>query len=240
MITLYLDAEDSENSRQPEGSTPIPLTPMYSISTPSSSDENLFQEAETHSDTSNLIHVPTSSEGALKGSRALDIQGQGHDCENADVSMDVPGSENAEMDPEATKLLGKGFQDSTPQAPERFDYSLEEDKLSVLFQTSVALDGCSTLTSHTAQNIGSKSEAANSQAELESDEEVDQNEEHDELQSSTGYLVSVTYIESPNLGVTGKDVCLMDKPAAHSINVRGVDKLSIVLQHMESQLSTLR
>lgn len=204
---------------------------MYSIGTPSSSDENLFQDVETHSDTGNLI--PLSSDLT---SHSMEVPTKEHENKEAQVFRGDSREENMEgdTDREMSTTSGKDFDDSL-HAAERTDYNLQGDKFSSLFETCVVLDESPKLPS---QNFSTKSEMGYLQAELAHKEELIQNEEHDELHEVE--RVSDVEIEISKHGADKSSFNLIDKPGDSSDRVKSKDKLSIALHQMESQLATLR
>lgn len=240
LTTLFLDAANVESSRR-EDSSPAPLTPLYSIGTPSSSDENLFQEDDTHSDTSSAIAI--SSDATIKDDLTVDSRAQGHRKKELKGIMDVSGGENQDIDSETTRL-DKYFEVSMTQQSEVIDDRLELQKLPDVLEnppkmSSIMLDDSSTLPSYAAQSSALEREMADLQAELESNEEVDQNVEQ-ELQQPIGSLISSTDLESTVFDVPEASVYPVGKPSNYSISISSTDKLNITLQHMESQLATLR
>lgn len=204
---------------------------MYSIGTPSSSDENLFQDVETHSDTGNLI--PLSSDLT---SHSMEVPTKEHENKEAQVFRSDSREENMEgdTDRETSTTSGKDFDDSL-HAAERTDYNLQGDKFSSLFETCVVLDESPKLPD---QNFSTKSETGYLQAELALKEELIQNEEHDELHELK--RVSDVEIEISKHGADKSSFNLIDKPGDSSDRVKSKDKLSIALHQMESQLATLR
>ena len=207
---------------------------MYSIGTPSSSDENLYQDVETHSDTGDLI--PISSDLT---SHSMEVPTKEHGSKETQVFRGDSREENMEgdTDHEMSTPSVKDF-DNSLHAAERTDYNLQGDKLSSLFETCVVLDESPKLP---GQNFTTKGETGYLQAELASKEELIQNEEHDELHELERDLVSDVEMEISKHGADNlSSFNLIDKPGESSDRVKSKDKLSIALHQMESQLATLR
>lgn len=208
---------------------------MYSIGTPSSSDENLFQDVKTHSDTGNLI--PISSDLT---SHSMEVLNEEHENKESQVLRDDSREENMEDGTDHENLMStlsvKDFDDSL-QGTERTDYSLQGDKLSSLFETCVVFDESLKLP---GQNDNAKSETDYLQDELASEEELIQNEEHDELHEVDRDLVSDVEMEISKHGAGKSSFNLIDKPGDSSDRAKSKDKLSVALHQVESQLATLR
>ena len=206
---------------------------MYSIGTPSSSDENLYQDVETHSDTGNLI--PISSDLT---SHSMGVPTKEHGSKETQVFRGDSREENMEgdTDHETSTTSVKDFDDSL-HAAEKTDCNLQGDKFSSLFETCVVLDESPKLP---GQKFSTKRETGYLQAELASKEELVQNEKHDELHELERDLVSDDEMEISKHGADRSSFNLIDKPGDSSDRVKSKDKLSIVLHQMESQLATLR
>ena len=197
---------------------------MYSIGTPSSSDENLFEDIKTQADDGTLIGV--SSGETLKDDVDVGLkiiaQSQ-NDKELDDDLTDSSLSGHLETASEMTKLQ-KSFEVPLPQRAEETDDILRRDKCLDSIGNlpeihNIKVDDSFTLSS-----------AVNSAFQPEFNERVDQNEEH-ELKQVIGDLHSASDLESGDLDVLQGSEHPMDGAS---------DKLNIALRHLKSQLTILR
>ena len=200
----------------------------------------MFLEVEASPDTGSLIAV--SGEGTSKDHISSDVRTQGNSDKERRCIMDASRDKKRDKDFEMTRL-DKNIEVPVLQESDRIGDSPELDEFLDVLQNppvsqKVLLDDYSSLTSCAAQESDLEKEMANLQAELESNEEADQNLEQ-ELPQSTGDLGSSSSIKSHHLDVSEKPVSQLDEPN-YSINLSSMDKLSIALQCMMSQLATLR
>ncbi|KAL9958005.1 hypothetical protein ACROYT_G034966 [Oculina patagonica] len=210
-----------ENNTKPEEPTPEPPTPLYSIGTPSSSDENLFEDIKAQTDDSTLVGI--SGGAALQDNVDLKIvaQSQG-DKELEDNLTDSSKSGHLETFSEMTKLQ-KSFDVSLPQAAEETTDVLERLK---------GLDSIENLPEIPNTKIDDRitlSSAVNSVFQPELNEQVDQKEEH-ELKQVIDDLDYATNLERSNLDLSQRSV----HPIAGASG-----KLSVALQRLKSQLKIL-
>ncbi len=220
-FTCYLDAATAENNTKPEEPTPEPPTPLYSIGTPSSSDENLFEDIKAQTEGSTPTGV--SCVAALQDDVDLKViaQSQG-DQELEDDLTDSSKSGHLETSSEMTKLQ-KSFDVLLPQAAEETTDISESLK---------GLDPIENLPEipNTKMDDFTLSSAVNSVFQPELNEEVDQKEEH-ELKQVIDDLNSATDLEWSNLDLPQRSV----NPVAGAS-----EKLRIALQNLKSQLTILR
>ena len=241
--TLFSDVKNLEETAKPEDSASVPQTPLYSIGTPSSSEENLFQDVEIRLRTGSLTEAV--GEGTLKDDLALhvDTQTKDHSDKELGGTVDAFKGEDLDVDSETT-TLEKYFEVPMLQDTEEISDSLEFDKLSDVLANppspslNLTLDDRSALPSCFAQDSGLEKEMADFQADLESTVDVDQNTEKEQQQPGDD-VVSMIDMEKPGLNVNEKSALKMGEPN-YSISISSEDKLSITLQQMKSQLATLR
>lgn len=221
--TCYLiDAANVENSSKPEEPSPAPPTPLYSIGTPSSSDENLFENVKAQTDDSTLIGI--SSEGILNDNMVFNALAQGQSIKELD---DAYISGHLETACEIIKL-DKSLDVSLPQRLEGTDDILESDTYLESMEDPPKIPDIKMEDSFT---VTLNSELFNLQVESESNEQVDQHIIVHELKQTTGDLHSATGLESHNLDVS--------QGRAHPTDGAS-KKLNIAMQHLKSQLITLR
>ena len=200
----------------------------------------MFLEVETSPDTGSLIAV--SSEGTSKDHFSSDVRTQGNSDKELICIVDASRDKKCDKDFEMARL-DKNVEVPVLQESEGIGDSPKLDEFLDVLQNppvsqNVMLDDYSSLTSCAAQESDFEREMANLQAELESNEEVEQNLEQ-EVPQSTGDLGSSSSMESHHLDVSEKPVSQLDEPN-YFINLSSMDKLSIALQCMTSQLATLR
>ena len=225
--TCYLiDAANVENSSKPEEPSPAPPTPLYSIGTPSSSDENLFENVKAQTDDSTLTGI--SSEGILNDNMVFNALAQGQSVKELDYNLtDAYISGHLETACEIIKL-DKSLDVSLPQRLEGADDILESDKYLESMEDPPEIPDIKMMDSFT---VTLNSELFNLQVESESNEQVDQHIIVHELKQTTGDLHSATGLESHNLDVS--------QGRAHPTDGAS-KKLNIAMQHLKSQLITLR
>ena len=183
-----------------------------------------------------------SSEVTSKDHFSSDVQTQGNSDKEHRCIRDASRDKKLDEDFEITRL-DKDVEVPVLQESERTDDTPELDEFLNVLQNppelpNVILGDCSSLTGFAAQDSDLEGEMANLQAELESNEEADQNLEQ-ERAKLTGDLEFPTCVESHHLDMPEKPVSQPDEPN-YSINLSSMDKLSIALQCMTSQLATLR
>ena len=200
----------------------------------------MFLESEASPDSDTLKAV--SSQGTSKDHFSSDARTQGNSDKERRCIMDASGDKKRDKDFEITRL-DKNVEVPVLQESDGIGDSPELDEFLDVLQNppvsqNVMLDDYSSLTSCAVQESDLEREMTSLQAELESNEEADQNLEQ-ELPQSTGDLGSSSSMESHHLDVSEKPASQLDEPN-YSINLSSMDKLSIGLQCMTSQLATLR
>lgn len=215
-LTCDLDARNAENNTNAEGPNPQTLTPMYSIGTPSTSDENLFEDVIAR--TGDGTPTGISREEPLKDNLHLKILG----IQNVDMHGDLTDGQleaAAEMTkPDALKRLEESgdivesetFFDSIESVPEIPKINMND---------SIAVPSYSI-----------SSSSCNSECQPDSTEQADQNKEH-RLKQVTSGLNSASDLERCNLDLFQENV--------HSL-YGASEKLRIALQHLKLQLTMLR
>ena len=215
-LTCYLDAVTAK----PEEPNPETPTPLYSIGTPSSSDENLFEDVKAQVDDRAPIGI--SDKGTLKDDTGLKMLAQSqNDKEVNDDLTDLSSSGHLETAFEMTKLQ-KSFEVSLPQNAEGTDETLEDDAY---------LDSILNPPENPNKDISSSFSLSSATNTLQPNEQVDQNEKHELREQVKGNLHSVADLERCNLDMSQRSLHPMGG---------GSEKLSTVLQHLKSQLSNLR
>lgn len=232
------DAANSETSAWSSVPTTTHQTTLYSIGTPSSSEENLCQDIDSHLDTGS----PIASSGEATSKADIfdkDMQAPNH-------SNDVlKGIVNASTDenPGGITRLDKSFAVLVLQESAGTDGSVELQTLSDMLQnpaevSDVVLDDYSSLIRDDVQIGDFEREMMNLQSDIESNVNVDQNVDR-KLPQSTGDVELSASVETPLLDLTQKSTSEMTK-SNYSFSLSSEEKLSIALQSMESKLATLR
>lgn len=214
VLTCDLDATNAENNARAEGPNPKTPTPLYSIGTPSSSDENLFEDVTTQTGNGTLTGI--SREEPLKDDVHLKILDQ---SQNVNLHGDLTDGQ-LETAAEMTKLEKslkrlEGTEDI--EESEMFLDSIENppEILNVNMNDSFAVTSYSMLSS-----------ARNSTCQPGSSEQATPG-----LKQVTGDVNSASDLERCNLDLSPESV--------HSLHGASV-KLRIALQHLKSQLTMLR
>ena len=209
------NAENTTNAERPNPETPAPL---YSIGTPSTSDENLFEDVTAQTGDETLTRI--SREEPLKDDAPLTILGQSQKVNlHTDLTEDqLEGvAEMTKLDKSLERLQESGeidesetFLDSIESAPEIPNLNRSD---------SFAVTSFSILSS-----------VRDSACQPDCNEQPDQNKEHGIKQVTTGGLNS-SDLERCNLDLSQESV--------HSLHGTS-EKLKIALQHLKSQLTMLR
>ena len=196
---------------------------MYSIGTPSTSDENLFEDAKGQTDDSTTIGI--SSEEPLKDDVHLKILDQSQNAKDLHGDLtDASKSGQLEAAAEMTKL------DKSIERLEGTGDMLESEKFLDPDESPPEIPNIDTNDSFTVTCYSMSNSASDSIFQPESNEQVCENEEH-RLKQVTGDLNSAADLERCNLDLSQGSV--------HSL-YGASEKLRFALQHLKSQLTTLR
>lgn len=231
------DAANSETSACSSVPTTTHQTTLYSIGTPSSSEENLCQDIDSHLDTGSPIAL--SGEATSKADIFdIDMQAPNH---SNDVLKGIVNASTDENPGEITRL-DKSFAVLVLQESAGTDGSVELQTLSDMLQnpaevSDVVLDDYSSLIRDDVQIGDFEREMMNLQSDVESNVNVDQNVVR-KLPQSTGDVELSASVETPLLDLTKKSTSEMTK-SNYSFSLSCEEKLSIALQSMESKLATL-
>lgn len=237
------NAEQEDAAKEVAGNTKIslqdhvsissPPTPLYSIGTPSSSEENLNQDHETCVVTSSFVEM--LSEGSTTDDLDLDIQNQGDSYNNLEELIDTfsigSGCQNDDSGPERSD---KNFENSMPQECEETDCCSEldtnfSDVLNHPLESYVMLDGASSLSDNVAHD-GFDRQSVELQTDLELNEADLKQELHaPQLVDNHG---CATCVEAPVLSLS----CFDEN---NYTSFSSTNKLSTILQSIDLQLASL-
>lgn len=213
-FTCDLDARNAENNTKAE--EPETLTPLYSIGTPSTSDENLFEDliARTGDGTPTGIsrEEPLKDDSHLKilGIQIVDLHGDLTDGQlEAAAEMTKPDTLKR-LEESGDIVESETFFDSIESTPEIPNVNMND--------------------SFAVTSYSMSSSACNSACQPDSNEQADRDKEH-RLKQVPGGLNSVSDLERCNLDLSQEN--------GHSL-YGASEKLNIALQRLKSQLTMLR
>lgn len=196
---------------------------MYSIGTPSTSDENLFEDVKGQTDDSKPIGI--SREVPLRDDAPLKILRQGKNDKDLHGDLtDISISGQLEAAAEVTKL------DKSLQRLEGTGDIVESAKFLDSIESPPEIPNVNRNDSFAVTSYSMSSGAGDSAFQPESNERVNQNKEH-ELKQATGQLNSATDLDRCNLDLSQGSVQSLCGAS---------EKLRIALQHLKSQLTALR
>lgn len=194
---------------------------MYSIGTPSTSDENLFEDVKGQTDDSKPIGI--SREEPLRDDAPLKILRQGKNDKDLHGDLtDISISGQLEAAAEVTKL------DKSLERLEGTGDIVESAKFLNSIESPPEIPNVNRNDSFAVTSYSMSSGAGDSAFQPESNERVNQNKEL-ELKQATGD------------SATDLDRCNLDLSQGSVQSLCGAsEKLRIALQHLKSQLTALR
>ena len=207
-----LDATNARNDTKAEGSNSETPTPLYSIGTPSTSDENLFEDVTTQTGDDTLMGI--ASQEPLNDNAPLKIldHGQNVGCYGDLMASQLEAAtEITKPDEPLERYEATG--DSTSTESETFLDSIEIPTVNINDRFAV--------TRHSML-----SSARDSTYQPDSSEQANPG-----LKQLTGEITSASDLELCNPDLSQEKV--------HSLYGTS-EKLRIALQHLESQLTKLR
>ncbi|XP_067018316.1 putative leucine-rich repeat-containing protein DDB_G0290503 [Acropora muricata] len=219
------DDENSEISQQDQVLVSCPQTPLYSIGTPSTSEENLNQDFETNVDTNGFI---LSEETAIDD-LSLDIPNQRHSLNELEGSSFSKGRGSDEKPVETS--FDESSEVSIPLVSKGIIYSSElNEKFSDEIENSV-LDSCLPLRTDDAQNDALERQMVEMQTKLQSNEESD-------LQQETSQLMDDDHPCASTMEASGEGTTPVTD-AHYTSCVNSSNKLNFALQSIDLKLASL-
>ena len=225
--TYFADAENSETSQQDQVLVSCSQIPLYSIGTPSTSEENLNQDYETNVDTNSFIEI--LSEESAVDDLSLDIPNQGHSLNELEGIAFSNGGGSTEKPVETS--FDESSEVSIPLESEGMIYSSEiNEKFSYVIENTM-LDSHFSLRTDDAQNDALERQIVEMQMELESNKESD-------LQHETSQLMD-DHQRASTMEAPGESIPPVTD-AKYPSCLNSTNKLNFALQSIDLKLASLR